>query len=59
MTKNELNKFRAILEAKKAELELFVRNRDGIAMEKMELFAVRSGTNCPGMRKPRRREASA
>jgi DnaK suppressor protein len=34
MTKTELNKFRNILEAKQAELELLVRNRDGIAIEK-------------------------
>ena len=34
MTKSEVNKFRNILEAKKAELEQFVRNRDGIVIEK-------------------------
>ena len=34
MTKTELNKFRNILEAKQAELEHLVRNRDGIAIEK-------------------------
>src|ERR1700728_3770110 len=34
MTKTELNKFRNILEAKQGELELLVRNRDGIAIEK-------------------------
>lgn len=34
MTKNELKKFKEILEAKQAELELLVRNRDGIAIEK-------------------------
>ena len=34
MTKSELNKFRNILEAKQAELEQLVRNRDGIAIEK-------------------------
>src|SRR4029077_16437782 len=34
MTKDELNNFRNILEAKQAELEQFVRNRDGIAIEK-------------------------
>src|SRR5947209_18316376 len=34
MTKTELNKFRNILEAKQAELEAFVRNREGIAIEK-------------------------
>ena len=34
MTKNELNKYRNILEAKQAELEQLVRNRDGIAIEK-------------------------
>src|SRR5579871_4662736 len=34
MTKNELKKFRHILEAKQAELEAFVRNREGIAIEK-------------------------
>ena len=34
MTKNELKKFKDILEAKQAELELLVRNRDGIAIEK-------------------------
>src|ERR1700693_4147817 len=34
MTKNEFKKFREILEARQAELELFVRNREGIAIEK-------------------------
>ena len=34
MTKGELNKYRQILEAKQAELEAFVRNREGIAIEK-------------------------
>src|SRR5215467_3209632 len=34
MTKAELNKFRNILEAKQAELEQVVRNRDGITIEK-------------------------
>jgi DnaK suppressor protein len=34
MTKNELKKFREILEAKQAELVQIVRNRDGIAIEK-------------------------
>ena len=34
MTKSELNKYRTILEAKQAELEQFVRNREGIAIEK-------------------------
>ena len=34
MTKTELNKFKNILEAKQAELETFVRNREGIAIEK-------------------------
>ena len=34
MTKNELNKFKNILEAKQAELCQFVRNREGIAIEK-------------------------
>ena len=34
MTKSELKKFREILEARQAELELFVRNREGIAIEK-------------------------
>ena len=34
MTKTELNKYRNILEAKKDELEAFVRNREGIAIEK-------------------------
>ena len=34
MTKSELNKYRNILEAKQAELEQLVRNRDGIAIEK-------------------------
>src|SRR5258708_25602922 len=34
MTKSELNKFKHILETKQAELETFVRNRDGIAIEK-------------------------
>ncbi|MEQ1945725.1 MAG: TraR/DksA C4-type zinc finger protein [Bryobacteraceae bacterium] len=34
MTKSELKKFREVLEAKQAELEHFVRNREGIAIEK-------------------------
>src|SRR5215472_3204016 len=34
MTKAELNKFKNILEAKQAELLQFIRNRDGIAIEK-------------------------
>jgi DnaK suppressor protein len=34
MTKAELNKFKSILEAKQAELVQFVRNREGIAIEK-------------------------
>jgi DnaK suppressor protein len=34
MTKSELKKFREILEAKQAELVHFVRNREGIAIEK-------------------------
>src|SRR5689334_23992180 len=34
MTKAELNKYKNILEAKRAELEAFVRNREGIAIEK-------------------------
>ena len=34
MTKNELKKFKEILQARQAELELFVRNREGIAIEK-------------------------
>src|SRR6266849_1571076 len=34
MTKSELNKFRNILEAKQAELAQFVRNREGITIEK-------------------------
>jgi DnaK suppressor protein len=34
MSKSELNKFRNILEAKQAELEQLVRNRDGITIEK-------------------------
>jgi DnaK suppressor protein len=34
MTKNELKKFKETLEAKQAELEQFVRNREGIAIEK-------------------------
>jgi len=34
MTKNELKKFKKILEEKKAELERVVRNREGIAIEK-------------------------
>ena len=34
MTKSELNKYKNILEAKQAELEQLVRNRDGIAIEK-------------------------
>jgi len=34
MTKTELNKFKNILEAKREELEAFVRNREGIAIEK-------------------------
>jgi DnaK suppressor protein len=34
MTKNELNRFEAILTAKVAELERLIRNRDGIAVER-------------------------
>jgi DnaK suppressor protein len=34
MTKSELKKFKETLEVKQAELELFVRNREGIAIEK-------------------------
>ncbi|MCC6366989.1 MAG: TraR/DksA family transcriptional regulator [Bryobacterales bacterium] len=34
MTKSELNKFKAILETKQAELEAVLRNRDAIAIEK-------------------------
>ena len=34
MTKSELKKFQQILEARQAELEAFVRNREGIAIEK-------------------------
>jgi DnaK suppressor protein len=34
MTKTELNRFKEILEGKKAELETIVRNRDGIVIEK-------------------------
>lgn len=34
MTKTELNKFKAILEAKQAELGHALRDRDGIAIEK-------------------------
>lgn len=34
MTKTELNKYRNTLEAKQAELEHFIRNRDAITIEK-------------------------
>jgi DnaK suppressor protein len=34
MTKQELNKYRQVLEAKQAELSAVVRNREGIAIEK-------------------------
>ena len=34
MTKQELNKFKQILEAKQAELSAVVRNREGIVIEK-------------------------
>src|ERR1700685_3885568 len=34
MTKSELNRFRAILAAKVAEVERFTRHRDGIAIER-------------------------
>ncbi len=34
MTKTELNKYRNILEAKQAELEQFIRNREAITIEK-------------------------
>jgi DnaK suppressor protein len=34
MTKAELNKFKQILEARRAELALVLRNREGIAIEK-------------------------
>jgi len=34
MTKNELNRFQAILTGKVAELERFNRNREGITIER-------------------------
>jgi RNA polymerase-binding transcription factor DksA len=34
MTKNELNRFRAVLTEKVAELERFTRHREGIAIER-------------------------
>ena len=34
MSKTELKKYRTMLEAKQAELEQFIRNREGIAIEK-------------------------
>ena len=34
MTKNELNKYKSVLETKQAELVHVLRNRDGIAIEK-------------------------
>lgn len=34
MTKNELNKYKTILENRQAELETVLRNREGIAIEK-------------------------
>ena len=34
MTKSELNKYKSVLEAKRAELAHMLRNRDGIAIEK-------------------------
>jgi DnaK suppressor protein len=34
MTKTELNRFRAVLTARVAELERFTRNRDGIMVER-------------------------
>lgn len=34
MTKQEINKFKTILETRKAELEQVLRNRDAIAIEK-------------------------
>ncbi len=34
MTKNEINKFKEILEARQAELSEVLRNREGIAIEK-------------------------
>ena len=34
MTKTELNRFRAALTARVAELERFIRNRDGITVER-------------------------
>jgi RNA polymerase-binding transcription factor len=34
MTETELNKFKQILESRRAELEQLVRNRDGIVIEK-------------------------
>jgi len=43
MTKSELNKYRNILEAKQAELEQLVRNRDGIAIEKRHWTKERTG----------------
>jgi len=34
MTRNELNRFRAILTAKVAELERFTRHREGITVDR-------------------------
>ena len=34
MTKTDLNKYKSVLEAKRAELAHMLRNRDGIAIEK-------------------------
>jgi DnaK suppressor protein len=34
MTKSDLNKYKSVLEAKRAELAHMLRNRDGIAIEK-------------------------
>ena len=34
MTKSEINRFKQVLEAKQAELARFLRNREGIAIEK-------------------------
>ncbi len=33
MTKNELRKFRVVLDARQTELERFTRNRDGLAID--------------------------
>ena len=48
MTRNELNRFRAILTAKVAELERFTRHREGIAVDRSadQLEEIQAASQC-------------